>query len=345
MMQICPQNEYYFMRNEIINTVFNVDIYNFEKLAIEVFNFQYQENSIYRSYCDLLNIKVSEIQNIIDIPFLPIQFFKSHQVIVNKCNPEIIFESSKTTGSISSKHFVSDISLYENSFHKCIELFYPDIKNYCILGLLPSYLERSNSSLVYMVDKLIKNSNQHNSGFYLNEFQALANQIISNEKENIPTLLIGVSYALIDFAHQHPMQLNHTIIMETGGMKGRKEEIGKQEMHSILTTAFRIKHIHSEYGMTELLSQAYSFNDGIFNCPPWMKILLRSEDDPLEVTLPSLTNETYEIGGLNVIDLANINSCSFIATEDYCKLYLDGSFELLGRIKNSDIRGCGLMYL
>ncbi len=345
MMQICSKNEYYFMRNEIISTVFNVDNYNFEKLAIDVFNFQYQENSIYRSYCDLLNIKVSEIQNIVDIPFLPIQFFKSHQVLVENSIPEIIFESSKTTGSTSSKHYVADISLYENSFQKCIELFFPDIKNYCILGLLPSYLERSNSSLVYMVDKLIKDSVYKNSGFYLNEFEALANQIITNENENIPTLLIGVSYALIDFAHQYPMNLKHTIVMETGGMKGRKEEIGKKEMHLILTTAFGIDQVHSEYGMTELLSQAYSFKDGIFNCPPWMKILLRSDDDPLEVNMPSSKNETFAIGGLNVIDLANINSCSFIATEDYCKLYNDGSFELLGRIKNSDIRGCGLMYL
>ncbi|HRN56738.1 MAG TPA: acyl transferase, partial [Agriterribacter sp.] len=274
------------------------------------------------------------------IPFLPVSFFKTHRVQSTLFEPQMIFESSGTTQTINSKHYIKDITLYTESFLKGFVQFYGDPRNWCIIGLLPSYLERQHSSLVMMVDELIRQSEHESSGFYLNEYSRLADTIQQLEQQQQKTLLIGVTFALLDFAEAHPIPLQHTVVMETGGMKGRKAEMTRQEVHGLLKAAFRLPYIHSEYGMTELLSQSYSRGDGIFRSPPWMKILLRNEDDPLEILNVAGKGTS---GVVNIIDLANIYSCSFIATDDAGKLYPDGSFEILGRIDNSDIRGCSLM--
>jgi hypothetical protein len=250
--------------------------------------------------------------------------------------PQHIFESSGTTGTINSRHYVRDIDLYRESFMSGFQLFYGSIKDWCIVGLLPAYLERKNSSLIVMVDALIKESNHPLSGFYLYEFKQVKELLIQLEKQKQKTLLIGVTFALLDFAEQFPIQLQHTVIMETGGMKGRRKELTRQEVHAALTKNFGINTIHSEYGMTELLSQAYSKGNGLFYCPPWMKVLVRDEEDPL------IVNEQGR-GVLNIIDLANIDSCSFIATDDVGIVYEDGSFEVHGRMDNSDMRGCSLL--
>ena len=322
--------------------IFDITPSEFKEKALEIFQFQHEQNETYREYCDLLKINPKAINTIEQIPFLPIRLFKSRKVITGQFEPKAIFESSGTTGTISSRHFVKDLSVYENSFNNTFKQFYGNVEDYCILGLLPSYLERGNSSLVYMVDKLIKNSKHNSSGFFLHDHEKLASIIQENESNKQQTLLIGVSYALLDFAEAFPMKLEHTIVMETGGMKGRKKEISKKEMHDILKASFELKQIHSEYGMTELLSQAYSKADGIFETPNWMKILLRAEDDPFTM----IKEESVETkGAINIIDLTNLNSCSFIATEDMGKLYPNGNFEVLGRLENSDIRGCGLMIL
>jgi hypothetical protein len=324
--------------------IFGVNQNNFDELAIDIFNFQYTNNVMYQSYCDALKTNPSLVQAINQIPFLPIQFFKSRSIKTSDFLPEITFESSGTTGTVTSKHEIKDLNIYEESFMKCFELFYGDVSNYCVIGLLPSYLERKNSSLVYMVNKLIKTCNHKNSGFYLNEFEALKKVLEENESQEIKTLLIGVSYALLDFSEQFAMKLKCTTIMETGGMKGRREELSREKLHEYLKTNLGVTEIHSEYGMTELLSQAYSKGKGIFSCPPWMKILLRAGDDPLEI-LEDFSKTTYQTGCVNIIDLANINSCCFIATEDAGKTYANGSFEITGRLEHSDIRGCGLMIL
>tara|TARA_R110002012_G_scaffold70712_1_gene182014 strand:+ start:140299 stop:141273 length:975 start_codon:yes stop_codon:yes gene_type:complete len=308
----------------------------FQRLAIEVFRFQYENVRVYRNFCDFLNIKVSEVKTIEEIPFLPIQFFKSHKVIAEKKPEETIFTSSGTTGSTTSKHYVADLKLYETSFLKAFERQYGNPSNFVILALLPSYLEREGSSLIFMVDKLIELSNNPHNGFYLFEMDALTEKLDALEKNGQKTLLIGVSYALLDLIEKGKFQLKNTIVMETGGMKGRRKEMIKEELHGILKKGFGVAKIHSEYGMTELLSQAYSTGNGIFNCPPWMKILTRDTEDALSYTFG-------KTGGINVIDLANLNSCSFIATQDLGKTYPDGSFEILGRFDSSDIRGCNLM--
>lgn len=327
---------------EQINKIFSTQSGDFESFALDVFSFQYHHVQIYKAYADAVNKTPANVTRVSDIPFLPIQFFKTHQVIADQATPEMTFESSGTTGTISSKHYVKDLSVYEQSFMKGFERFYGDVSQYCILGLLPSYLERQHSSLVYMVDALIKKSTHQNSGFYLYDWEKLAKTIQENEAQQQPTLLIGVAYALLDFSEQFPMNLNYTTIMETGGMKGRREELSKESLHQKLQQAFSLSSIHSEYGMTELLSQGYSKGQGIFNTPPWMKIILRATDNPLEI-LPIRTNGHPDIGAINIIDLANIYSCAFIATDDVGKLYADGSFEVMGRLENSDIRGCGLM--
>ncbi len=311
----------------------------FETLALEVFKFQFQNNKVYRSFCDLLYKHPADIKQLADIPFLPIEFFKSRKV-VSTLNPiEKTFSSSGTTGSITSKHYVNDIKLYENSYRKAFKHFYGPVEDYVVLALLPSYLERDGSSLIYMVNDLIAQSKQPESGFYLNNLDALANTLKTLEAKKQKTLLIGVSFALLDLVEQHELNLEHTIVMETGGMKGRRKEIIRQELHHILQTGFNTQAIHSEYGMTELLSQAYSKGQGIFECPPWMKILTRDPEDPLSIQAPNKT------GGLNVIDLANLNSCAFIATQDLGKIDPQGQFEIIGRFDNSDIRGCNLMAL
>jgi hypothetical protein len=282
------------------------------------------------------------VNRIEQIPFLPIQFFKSQVIKTTNFEPEVIFESSGTSGSINSKHFIKDVSLYVKSFSKCFELFYGPTKEWCILGLLPSYLERKNSSLVYMVDKLIAQSEYLQSGFFLNEHEKLFSVLNELEKRRQKTLLVGVTFALLDFAEHYSLPLHHTTIMETGGMKGRREELVRDQVHAILKKSFQLASIHSEYGMTELLSQAYSKEKGIFHCPPWMKVMVRDEEDPLRVySHESIVGS--QTGALNIIDLANIYSCSFIATDDFGKIHADGSFEVLGRIDNSDLRGCSLL--
>ncbi len=316
---------------------------NFNSLALELFQFQYENNELYRKYCESLKTDPKKITGTKQIPFLPIQFFKSHRVSTTLFEAEVVFESSGTTHTVNSKHFVKDTSLYQKSFNETFRLFYGDPAEWCIIGLLPSYLERNNSSLIMMTDSLVQQSMHAQSGFYLNEWEQLYTTLRSLEKQQQKTLLIGVTFALLDFAERYPMPLQYTSIMETGGMKGRRIEITRQQVHEILCNSFQLKNIQSEYGMTELLSQAYSYGSGIFNCPPWMKVLLREEDDPF--TLHAAAPTGILSGAINVIDLANIYSCSFIATEDAGKLYPDQSFEILGRLDNSDIRGCSLLAL
>lgn len=309
----------------------------FQQKALEVFTFQYHNNSLYRQFCNLLNKESAQVKELKDIPFLPIEFFKSHKVLSGKKPAETIFTSSGTTGQQTSKHFVADLSLYVESFRKGFQYFYGDVEDYAILALLPSYLEREGSSLISMVDDLIKNSKNPHSGFYLNETRALKDKIELLEDQKQKSLLIGVSFALLDFVEQYQFKLQHTIVMETGGMKGRRKEMIRTELHKILKEGFGVEKIHSEYGMTELLSQAYSSGGGIFDCPPWMKILIRDPEDALNL-LPM-----GKSGGVNVIDLANIYSCSFIATQDLGKNIGAGKTEILGRFDTSDIRGCNLL--
>ncbi len=316
--------------------IFSTRDIGFEARALEVFQFQLKNNAVYGAFVKALGTDTSRVTALAQIPFLPVRFFKSMEVKTGEFEPEAVFESSGTTGMISSRHLVKDLSLYRESFTRGFELFYGPASEYCIIGLLPSYLERENSSLVLMVDDLIRQSGHPQSGFYLNEFDKLAAVLRELESREQKTLLIGVSFALLDFAEQYPIPLKHTIIMETGGMKGRRKEMIRQELHAILQHSFSLSAIHSEYGMTELLSQAYSKGDGIYHCPPWMKILLRDDEDPLRVI-------TSGSGVVNVIDLANIHSCSFIATDDAGKVYPDGSFEILGRVDGSDMRGCSLL--
>ncbi|HTN05736.1 acyl transferase [Agriterribacter sp.] len=320
--------------------IFDFNISDFDRLAIDTFRFQYKNNRIYRQFADTLGIDPRQVETPVQIPFLPVSFFKTHRVQSTAFEPEMVFESSGTTQTINSKHYVKDITLYAQSFLKGFAQFYGDPKDWCIIGLLPSYIERQNSSLVMMVDELIRQSEHDRSGFYLNEYDQLADSLQQLERQRQKTLLIGVTFALLDFAEKYPIPLKHTIVMETGGMKGRKTEITRQEVHGLLKEAFHLPCIHSEYGMTELLSQCYSAGDGIFRSPQWMKVLLRNEDDPLEILSPSGKGIS---GVVNIIDLANRYSCSFIATDDAGKLYADGSFEILGRIDNSDVRGCSLM--
>jgi hypothetical protein len=320
------------------NNIFNIsNRVDFEKVSIEIFQFQATYNLVYKSFLNYLKVDVKSITKLSQIPFLPIQFFKSHQVISSKNNAEKVFLSSGTTGMQQSKHYVTEIELYEQSFKKGFEHFYGNIANYTILALLPSYLEREGSSLIYMVNALIKDSNKIESGFYLHNLKKLATKLKILDKANEKVLLIGVSYALLDLIEFKKFKLKNTVIMETGGMKGRRKEMIREELHQILCDGFGVENIHSEYGMTELLSQAYSKENGIFECPPWMKILIRDTEDALTL-LP-----TGKSGGINVIDLANINSCSFIATQDLGKIHPNNTFEVLGRFDNSDIRGCNLM--
>ncbi|HQW93760.1 MAG TPA: acyl transferase [Ferruginibacter sp.] len=325
------------------NRLFAASAANFNELAVELFNYQYQSNGVYRQYCDVLKINTDAVDSLQKIPFLPISFFKTHKVTSGEFEGGTIFESSGTTGSVNSKHYVKDLDLYRESFTTCFEKFYGPPRDKCILGLLPSYLERKNSSLVMMVESLIAAGENPLSGFYLYDHEKLHRTLMHNELLKIPTLLIGVTYALLDFAEKYPMQLRHTIVMETGGMKGRREEMTRQEVHAQLMESLGLSLVHSEYGMTELLSQAYSKGDGIFHCPGWMKVLLRDEDDPFKVSMAPGNNSRSVTGVINIIDLANIYSCAFIATDDIGRLHANESFEVLGRIDNSDIRGCSLM--
>jgi phenylacetate-coenzyme A ligase PaaK-like adenylate-forming protein len=308
----------------------------FTQDALRLFHFQVKQNELYRSFVRSFHTNPETISALEKIPFLPVSFFKTQAVKTGSFIPEIVFESSGTTGQLQSKHEVASIALYSESILRGFNLFYGPVTDYCIIGLLPSYLERSGSSLVFMVDLLINRSSHPKSGFYLYAYKELHELLLQLEKKQQKTLLIGVSFALLDFAAQFPMHLQHTLVMETGGMKGRREEITRMQLQETLKKALGVKEIHSEYGMTELLSQAYSGDAGLYRPVPWMKMLVRKEDDPLEV---QLTGE----GLLNIIDLANRDSCSFVATDDLAKVYSDGSFEVLGRMDNSDLRGCSLL--
>ena len=311
----------------------------FEKIALKVFRFQYENNLVYKQFCSFLETDVQKVKSLEQIPFLPIQFFKSHKVISNEKPVQETFTSSGTTGMKTSKHFVTDVSLYEESYRKGFSQFYGNIVDYVVLALLPSYLEREGSSLIYMVEDLIKMTNNPESGFYLHNHEDLIEKLtrLDNSGQNI--ILIGVTYALLDLIEKHSFQLQNTIIMETGGMKGQRKEMIREELHEQLCQGFGVTSIHSEYGMTELLSQAYSLGNGVFDCPPWMQILVRDTEDALTYIPDGKT------GGINIIDLANINSCSFIATQDLGKKNPNNSFEVLGRFDNSDIRGCNLMVI
>ncbi|HSV76818.1 MAG TPA: hypothetical protein VLH37_07280 [Bacteroidales bacterium] len=309
----------------------------FEGLALDIFRYQFSQNAVYRSFCLALNKNPENVYGLIQIPFLPISAFQNNRVVSFEGKEKIMFTSSGTTGSIPSKHFVLEPSLYERSFTEGFRRFYGDAAEYCIMALLPGYLERSDSSLVYMVDNLMRRSGHPESGFFLNNPATLAGKLEKLHNAGEKILLIGVSFALLDLAEQYPVKIPNAIIMETGGMKGRREEIVRELLHEIISKAFEVESIHSEYGMTELLSQAYSTGQGLFDCPPWMKVAIRDINDPQTYVRPERT------GGINVIDLANLHSCSFIATQDLGRVLPNGQFEVLGRFDHSDTRGCNLM--
>lgn len=306
----------------------------FEKQALELFVYQYHHNDVYRSYCNLINVDPSDVKKLTEIPFLPIAFFKSHRVSCTD-NTEIIFESSGTGGPVS-QHHVASLTTYKKSFNAAFSHFYGDASKYHILALLPGYFERPNASLVYMCRDLIQQAKPEHSGFYLNQYEALHKALIELNQNSQKTLLIGVSFALLDFCEAFPITLQHTTVMETGGMKGRRRELIREELHMRLKKGFGVDDIHSEYGMTELLSQAYSKGKGIFQTAPSMKVYVRDVHDPKKVS-------TTGSGGLNIIDLSNKDSCAFIATQDLGKCHGNGQFEVLGRFDSSDVRGCSLM--
>ncbi len=330
-----------FSPSEFTASLFTTNA-KFDNLALSLFHFQYENNDLYREYLQTFGKKPEAVQDISNIPFLPILFFKTYEVKTGDYNPELTFESSGTTQTTPSKSYVKTPALYEESFRNAFSLFYGDIHEYTIIGLLPSYLERKNSSLIYMVNDMIQQSGQTESGFYLDEHEKLYHTLKKLEAREQKTLLIGVTFGLLDFAEKYQMQLNHTLVMETGGMKGRREEWTREEVHRFLKQKLGVKKIHSEYGMTELMSQAYSKGAGLFRCPSWMRIMLRDMEDPLQVLPIPQAGETAQ-GLINIIDLVNIDTCAFIATDDIGKLHADGSFEVLGRRDNSDLRGCSLM--
>lgn len=323
--------------NSLRHKILSVTEVDFEATALEVFAFQYENVKVYRQYCDSLKQNPGNVKGISQIPFLPIEFFKTHTVIAEDKTAAKTFESSRTTGQISSKHQVVDLSLYQESFLKCFQQFYGNVNEYVIIALLPSYLERNNSSLVYMAKELIERSGQNASGFFLNELDKLYDWLDVLKTSKRKVILLGVTFALLDFAAKYKIDSPDLIVMETGGMKGRREELTREEVHLQLKNSFGVIHIHSEYGMTELLSQAYSKGDGVFQSPPWLKIFTRDMYDPLRL------QEENKTGVINVIDLANLYSCSFIATGDLGKVNFNGTFEVLGRIADAEVRGCNLM--
>ena len=311
--------------------------FDFNAKAMSVFLHQSSTPGIYRDYINALNIDPKNIKSIDEIPFLPISFFKTHTIKDENASTEIIFSSSGTTGIETSNHYVTDLDLYIKSFTAGFRLFYGDIKRYCFLALLPSYLERNGSSLVFMCDHLIKQSQNPLSGFYLDQMKELRDTLKSLQEQKQPVILLGVTYALLDLAENFKLEFPELIIIETGGMKGRRKEMIREEVHATLKKAFSVPNIHSEYGMTELLSQGWSLKEGVFTCPPWMQVYIRDVNDPFQLAENSIT------GAINIIDLANINSCSFIATDDLGRKSNDNSFEILGRLESSDLRGCNLL--
>lgn len=323
-----------------INRIFRIrSTEEFSSLALEIFNFQYRNTPVYREFCEHLQISPDKVSQLEEIPFLPIELFKYKKVATQQSPTEICFKSSGTTGYELSRHFIADLDLYKTSFRKGFEKFYGNIGEYCVLALLPSYLERQDSSLVYMVQDFIHRSGHPKSGFYLDNYESLSHTIQRLDDEGTSILLIGVTFALLDMASQYNLSLHNTTVIETGGMKGRKKELVRAEIHRRIQKAWKLSEIHSEYGMTELLSQAYSKGSGIFQTPEWMRILIRDPEDPMKFLGKGTT------GGINIVDLANIYSCSFIATQDLGKLNEKGGFEVLGRFDHSDIRGCNLMLM
>jgi len=309
----------------------------FEFLALKTFQHQALHCATYAKYLFLRNLTVESVEKITQIYFLPVEFFKSERIRTDAFQPAKTFASSSTTGTIPSLHDIRDLAIYEQSFLTGFKNVYGNPSDYVILGLLPSYLERPGSSLVYMVEKLISDSKQAESGFFLDDFKALNERILDLKKQQKKFILFGVSFALVDFAAAFEPDLSGNIVIETGGMKGRKREMTREELHSFLMRKFNLSSIHSEYGMTELLSQAYAVADGRFRCPPWMKILIRDINDPTSLLGPMQT------GAVNIIDLANMHSCSFIATDDLGRIHQDGTFEILGRYDLSETRGCSLL--
>ena len=310
---------------------------NFQAKALDVFQYQVSNNPVYKEYVERIGCDIVTVNSLEKIPFLPISFFKTHKISTDEQAAQITFLSSGTTGIERSKHLVADIALYETAFRKGFQHFFGNIQDYTILSLLPSYLEQKNSSLVYMINDLINQTKNKDSGFFLHNHNELINKLIALDSKEKKVMLIGVSYALLDLIEKQKFSLNNTFIMETGGMKGRRKEMVKSELHELLKQGYGVSTIYSEYGMTELLSQAYSLGEGLYQTPPWMKILIREIEDPFALVPKS------ESGGINIIDLANINSCSFIATQDLGKIHIDEKFEILGRFDHADIRGCNLM--
>ncbi|MCB9251463.1 MAG: acyl transferase [Flavobacteriales bacterium] len=323
--------------DRLVPEIFKVDMNGFENLALNIFYLQSKYNPVYAKYIDLINVRPEKVLQITQIPFMPVQFFKTQKVIVyGSPEAEMVFESSSTGNTGISKHYVSNKELYIRSFTETFIQNYGQPMDYSFRFLLPSYLERSNSSLIYMAEHLLKSSGK--GGFYLDNFQKLKHDLEKDIQTGKKIFLMGVSFALIDFAEKYPIDLAESIVMETGGMKGRRSEITRSELHSILKERLSLKDIHSEYGMTELLSQAYSKSKGVFKAPHWMKVMVSESTDPLE------NIGTGKTGQIKVIDLANLFSCSFLQTSDLGKVNEDGSFEVLGRSDNSDVRGCNLMY-
>lgn len=310
---------------------------DFNALALDLFHLHAERNPVYRGFLNALGRDPASVRLVEDIPFLPISAFRNQRVLLNGTEATTLFTSSGTTGAVTSTHHVPLPALYERSFLTSFTAAYGDPSGWRILALLPAYLERPGSSLVYMAEKLISASGDPLSGTYLYQYDQLADVLRRSEQEEKPTLLLGVTFALFDLAEKHPMPLKHTVVMETGGMKGRRPELVREELHAILKSAFSLDAIHSEYGMTELLSQAWSQDDGLYRCPPWMRVLLRDVNDPLSRV------EAGRTGGIDVIDLCNVASCPFISTQDLGRMHTDGSFEVLGRFDNSDVRGCNLM--
>lgn len=310
----------------------------FKGLALQAFSFQYESNPVYREFCGYLGVNPQKVVDIVNIPFMPVEFFKTHKVFCGDRREDVVFTSSSTTGTIPSRHYVADARIYKQAFINGFEQFYGDPSDYCIMGLLPAYLERKGSSLVYMVDELIKLSNNKLSGFFLHNHDELYNSIKKLESDGSKYILIGVSFGLLDFAEDYQVEMNHGIVMETGGMKGRRKEMVRSELHDILKASFGVNSIHSEYGMTELLSQAYSAGEGVYRCSSTMKVLVRETNDPLSVHFAGN-------GAINIIDLANIFSCCFLQTSDLGTVLNDGSFTISGRFDSADVRGCNLMVI
>ena len=328
------QNERLSLRNSIFEISSPEE---FEEMCLRVFRYQAEYIPVYTSWLNALNIDSEKVNSSKDIPFLPIQFFKEQSIFNPNIDEQVTFRSSGTTGIETSAHQVAELSLYEESYLRCFEMQYGKVSDYIILGLLPSYLERQNSSLVYMTQGLIEKSGRTESGFFLNNYSELATLLENLKAKNEKVWLIGVSFALIDFSELKPLAWDNLIVVETGGMKGRKKEMIRQELHEIIQNNWPVNRVHSEYGMTELLSQAWMCDSGKFSCPPWMSIRIREVNDPFE------TGKVGMRGGINVIDLANLDSCSFIATQDLGIAWEDGLFDVVGRFDNSDIRGCNLL--